>query len=146
MFLFLTAAHGRAQVLLFTFVCENESRKKQKALVVARPHSGPGFESPQYPASLPLWLQAPLSCSPKDLAVPRRKVGSCQVCQGLCPAGRAGGHCEPRGSHTSFSSDVETNQGHGGSHGGLELNWAEICNTLLPRKPQHTPSFLMSSR
>lgn len=62
-FLFLTAAHGRAQVLLFTFVCENVSRKKQKVLVVARPCSGPGFEPPQYPASSLLWLQAPLSSS-----------------------------------------------------------------------------------
>lgn len=75
-FLFLTAATSRSQVLLFTFVCENVSRKKQKALVTARP-SGPGFESPQYPASFLLWLQASLSCVPKDLAIPRREAGSC---------------------------------------------------------------------
>lgn len=84
-FLFLTEAHGLAQVLLFTFVCENVSRKKQKALVVARPPSGPGFESPQYPASFLLCLQAPLSSSPKDLAVPRRRFGSSPgFCQALC--------------------------------------------------------------
>lgn len=98
-FLFLTAAHGRAQVLLFTFVCENVNRKKQKALVVARLCSGPGFESPQYPASFLLWLQAPLSCPPKDLAVPRRQAGSCPGSAGpLCPFGKAGSHWEPHDS------------------------------------------------
>lgn len=76
-FLFLTAAMSCGQVLLFTFVCENVNRKKQKALVTARPRSGPGFESPQYPAFFLLLLQASLSCAPRDLAIPRREAGSC---------------------------------------------------------------------
>lgn len=85
MFLFLSAAHGHTQVLLFTFVCENVSRKKQKALVVARPLSGPGFKSPQYPALFLLWLQAPLPCPLKDLAV----LGE------MCQQGSARASCSP---------------------------------------------------
>lgn len=74
MFLFLTAAHGRAQVLLFTFVCENVSRKSKRHWWWHAHASGPGFESPQYPAFFLLWLQASLPCPPKDSAIPRSKV------------------------------------------------------------------------
>lgn len=60
MFLLLTAAHGRSQVLLFTFhSVENKQEKKQKALVVARPHCWAGVQVPVAPCFLPAWLQVP---------------------------------------------------------------------------------------
>lgn len=71
MFLFLDAAHGRVQVLLFTFESEKMSRKKQKALVVAHPALlGQGSSPCGVLASFQLPLQALPPHPIRDIIVP----------------------------------------------------------------------------
>lgn len=66
-FLFLTAATSCDQVLLFTFVCENVSRKKQKALVTGTPVWA-GVRVPAVPCFLPALAPGLSFLCPKGLS------------------------------------------------------------------------------
>lgn len=101
MFLLLDAAHGRVQVLLFTFESvKKKSRKKQKALVVAHPALlGQGSSPCGVPASFQLHTPGLPPHLIRDIMVPEERgpgVGcpgplsqepSCSTLSSLIPFG-----------------------------------------------------------
>lgn len=55
-------------------VCEKESKKKQKVLVVARPRCWAGVQVPAAPYCLPALAPGPSSVSPLLPGFPRKEV------------------------------------------------------------------------